>query len=123
MKVDKFFENFELLTDAPNAVPKLREIILKLAVQGKLVRQDPTDESASVLLAKIQAYREQLSEQKKLQQIKQFPVINNREIDFTIPDNWKIARLGELFDFTYGKVYQRNLVITLVVTLYMAQMA
>ncbi len=103
MKVDKFFENFELLTDAPNAVPKLREIILKLAVQGKLVRQDPTDESASVLLAKIQAYREQLSEQKKLQQIKQFPVINNREIDFTIPDNWKIARLGELFDFTYGK--------------------
>jgi type I restriction enzyme S subunit len=37
MKVDKFFQNFELLTDAPNAIDKLREIILQLAVRGKLV--------------------------------------------------------------------------------------
>jgi type I restriction enzyme S subunit len=44
MKIDTFFENFELLTDAPNATAKLREIILQLAVMGKLVPQFPNDE-------------------------------------------------------------------------------
>ncbi len=60
MKVETFFQNFELLTDAPNAVTKLREVILQLAVKGKLVPQDSSDEPASVLLARIKAEKEEL---------------------------------------------------------------
>lgn len=55
MNPDVFFENFELLADAPNGVQKLREMILQLAVMGKLVPQDPNDEPASMLFEKIEA--------------------------------------------------------------------
>jgi hypothetical protein len=47
--------NLNLLAQAPNGVARLRELILTLAVQGKLVPQDPKDEPASVLLKKIRA--------------------------------------------------------------------
>ena len=60
MRLETFFNNFELLADAPNGVQKLRELILQLAVQGKLVPQDSTDEPASVLLEKIGVEREQI---------------------------------------------------------------
>src|SRR5262245_59567270 len=55
MTTEIFFENFEILADAPGSVPRLRELILQLAMQGKLVPQDAVDESASVLLEKIRA--------------------------------------------------------------------
>ena len=60
MTVETFFANFGHLADAPNGVQKLRELILQLAVQGKLVPQDPKDEPASVLLGKFKNERKQL---------------------------------------------------------------
>ena len=45
--------HFDLIAQAPGGVARLRELILTLAVQGKLVPQDPNDESASELLKKI----------------------------------------------------------------------
>ena len=49
--------NLNLLAQAPNGVARLRELILTLAVQGKLVAQDPNDEPASVLLDRIRSER------------------------------------------------------------------
>jgi type I restriction enzyme S subunit len=53
MNKETFSENFELLADTPTGVQKLRELILSLAIQGKLVPQDSYDEPASILLEKI----------------------------------------------------------------------
>jgi len=53
MTVETFFTNFGYLADAPNGVQKLRELILQLAVRGKLVPQDQTDVSAEELLRNI----------------------------------------------------------------------
>jgi type I restriction enzyme S subunit len=44
MNLETFFEKFDLFADCPNAVQKMRELILELAVQGKLVEQDEGDE-------------------------------------------------------------------------------
>ena len=48
---------FDVLAEAPDGVKRLRELVLQLAVRGKLVPQDPADEPASVLLERIRAER------------------------------------------------------------------
>ncbi len=53
MKLETFFEKFDQFADAPNSVVKMRELVLKLAVQGKLVDQLPSDEPATKLLGRI----------------------------------------------------------------------
>jgi type I restriction enzyme S subunit len=49
MDTTTFVDNFDRLAEAPNGVAKLRELMLQMAVSGKLVPQDPNDEPASVL--------------------------------------------------------------------------
>ena len=53
MTADLFLKNFGYLADAPNGIAKLRELILQLAVQGKLVPQDNNDEPVRMLIQKI----------------------------------------------------------------------
>ncbi len=96
MKLDTFFDNFELLADAPNGVQKLREMILQLAVQGKLVPQDSKDEPASVLLEKIKAEKERLVKEKKIKKTKVIPIIKPDALKYKISLNWEIERLGNI---------------------------
>jgi Restriction endonuclease S subunits len=95
MNPDVFFENFELLADAPNGVQKLRELILQLAVMGKLVPQDPNDESASVLIEKIRADKKRKGKEKKIKGSNSLP-ISEDEIIFKIPERWDFDRLGNI---------------------------
>jgi type I restriction enzyme S subunit len=99
MNHEIFFENLELLADAPNGVQKLREMILLLAVQGKLVPQDSGDESAEVLLEKINLEKDKLLREKKIKKQKQLPLIEPEELPFNLPKSWKWMRLGEVVDY------------------------
>ena len=74
----------------------LREKILDLAMRGKLVKQDPNDEPASVLLEKVKAEKEQLIKEKKIKKSKPLPPITDEEKPFEIPDSWEWVRLGEI---------------------------
>ncbi len=94
-----FFEKFELLTDAPNGSQKLRELILQLAVMGKLVEQNPNDEPAYVLLEKIRAEKRKLSKEGKIKESKQLPEISDDEILYELPKSWKWVRFDNICSY------------------------
>lgn len=81
-------------------IKKLRELILELAVRGKLVPQDPNDESASVLLERIAAEKAELVKQGKIKKPKPLPEISEEEKPFELPAGWGWTRLG--FISNYG---------------------
>ncbi len=85
--------NFHKFTDSLEGVTKLRKLILHLAVQGKLVEQDPNDESASVLLEKIKGEKEQLVKDCKIKQPRSLPPIDPSEIPYKLPNSWNWVRL------------------------------
>ena len=88
--------NMELLATAPGGVAKLRELILTLAVQGKLVPQDPADEPASVLLQKIRAEKDRLIAEGKIKRDKPLAEIGEEEKPFELPQGWEWASLGDV---------------------------
>ncbi|MGL1562602.1 restriction endonuclease subunit S [Vibrio parahaemolyticus] len=84
-------------------VKKLRELILELAVQGKLVPQDPNDEPASVLLERISVEKAKLVKEKKIKKQKDLPAISDDELPYLIPENWEWCRLDDIcFGITSG---------------------
>jgi type I restriction enzyme S subunit len=83
-------------------VKKLRELILELAVRGKLVPQDPNDEPASELLKRIEAEKAQLIKAGKIKKQKSLPQITEEEIRFELPKNWAWERLTNLYDVRDG---------------------
>ena len=82
----------------------LKKSILQEAIQGKLVPQNPKDEPASALLAKIRKEKETLVKQGLLKKsaLDKIP-IDEEEIPFEIPDTWAWCRLGDIFDHKNGK--------------------
>ncbi|MFN1616830.1 restriction endonuclease subunit S [Vibrio rotiferianus] len=77
-------------------VKKLRELILELAVRGKLVPQDPSDEPASLLLERIATEKAQLVKDKIIRKPKKLDVLTDSELFFAAPSGWSFARLGDL---------------------------
>ena len=111
----------------------LKNSILQLAVEGKLVPQDPSDEPASELLARIREERAELIKQKKIKKPKggesviyrkgggwyerrgkSEPACIDDEIPFDIPESWEWARLGFFVDMQAGKnIAASNIVETM----------
>ncbi|WP_205953695.1 restriction endonuclease subunit S [Pantoea stewartii] len=77
-------------------IKKLREMILELAVRGKLVPQDPNDEPASELLKRIAAEKAELVKQGKIKKQKPLPEISEDEKPFKLPQGWVWTSLLEL---------------------------
>lgn len=88
--------NLDVLATAPGGVARLRELILTLAVQGKLVPQDPADEPASVLLKKIRTEKDRLIAEGKIRRDKPLAEIAEEEKPFGLPQGWEWVRLNAL---------------------------
>jgi type I restriction enzyme S subunit len=80
-------------------VKKLRELILELAVRGKLVPQDPNDEPASELLKRIEAEKAFLLKEGKIKKQKVLPEIVGDELPCELPNSWMWARLGNITNY------------------------
>ena len=77
MRLEQFFEKFELFADAPNAVGKMRELIVDLAVRGKLVPHNPKEAAVRLKMS------------------------GKPEIG-PIPPNWRLGVLGDAIALEYG---------------------
>ena len=99
--------HLNLLATAPGGVARLRELILTLAVQGKLVPQDPSDEPASALLKEIRAEKDRLIAEGKIKRNKPLAEIAEEEKPFGLPSGWSWARFPELGQFGRGKSKHR----------------
>ncbi|MGJ7759699.1 restriction endonuclease subunit S [Escherichia coli] len=89
-------------------IKKLRELILELAVRGKLVPQDPNDEPASELLKRIAAEKAELVKQGKIKKQKPLPEISEEEKPFELPEGWEWARINDIASFTNGYAFKSS---------------
>jgi type I restriction enzyme, S subunit len=88
--------HFDVLFTTDHSIKKLKETILQLAVMGKLVPQDPSDEPASVLLEKIAVEKERLIKAGKIKKQKPLSVITIEEKPFDLPKGWNWQKMGHL---------------------------
>jgi type I restriction enzyme, S subunit len=84
-------DHFDLLYDAPQTLAQLRQTILELAVRGKLVPQDPNDESAVQLLGRIQEFRMEVTGKTV-----EFHRLDSDALGFGLPMGWASTRFGDI---------------------------
>lgn len=82
---------------------ELKNSILQLAIQGKLVEQRPEEGTAQELFAQIQAEKQRLIEAGKIKKEKPLPEIAEDEKPFEIPEGWMWVRVGDIFAHNTGK--------------------
>jgi len=88
-------QHFDAAFAAPDGIKKLRELILTLAMQGRLVPQDPNDQPASELLREIEAEKQRLVKEGKIKALKPLPAIKPEEVPYELPVGWEWVRLGD----------------------------
>ncbi|MBV1931139.1 MAG: restriction endonuclease subunit S [Porticoccaceae bacterium] len=91
---------------SPHGINKLRELILELAVRGKLVPQDPKAEQASVLLEKIADEKARLVKGGEIRKLNPLPPISNEDKPFSLPSGWEWVRLGAVGETNIGLTYK-----------------
>jgi len=89
-------QHFDTAFAAPDGIAKLRELILTLAMQGRLVEQNPNDPPASGLLKEIEAEKQRLIKEKKIKKPKLLPLIKLEEVPYKVPQGWEWVRLGNI---------------------------
>ena len=81
----------------------LKNSILQLAIEGKLVPQRKEEGTAKELLAEIRAEKARLIKEKKIKKSKPLPEITDEEKPFDIPDSWEWVRLGDIIELQSGQ--------------------
>ncbi|PAU78621.1 restriction endonuclease subunit S [Halovibrio salipaludis] len=89
-------------------IQKLRELILELAIRGKLVEQNSDDEPVSVLFDKIEQEKQVQVKAKTIRKPKELPAINAAEYPFPIPANWQYCRLNDIGVWGSGATPRRG---------------
>lgn len=96
-------QSADALVSLKKAFPDdIKASLLQAAMQGKLTKQLPEDGSAEDLLEEIKAEKGKLISEGKIKKQKPLTPITDDEIPFSIPDNWKWVRLGEIGDWGSG---------------------
>jgi type I restriction enzyme S subunit len=106
MKLETFFEKFDLFADAPDAVAKLRELVLRMATSGRIAERDPADQPGSELLKEILEIRDNLIKHgaAKSRTVGN-PIPAGDTID--LPTSWSRCMISEVCDLQTGATPSR----------------
>lgn len=100
--------HFDTLFNTEASIDALKQIILQLAVMGKLVPQDANDEPASELLKRIEQEKAQLVKEGKIKKQKPLPPVSDKEKPFELPKGWEWVRLGDIGTISGGGTPSKN---------------
>lgn len=96
-------KHFDTAFAAPDGIKKLRELILTLAMQGKLVPQDPNNQPASKLLEEIEVEKQRLVKEGAIKKAKPLPPIPENAKAYSLPPGWEWVRIGAI-----GNIFNGN---------------
>ncbi|MER7893555.1 restriction endonuclease subunit S [Micromonospora sp. NPDC094482] len=94
--------------EADEALPKIRRLVLDLAVRGKLVDSLPADESVDALLHRVNAEKVRLVREKIVRKPAAPNTIHDGDKPFLIPTGWKWVRFGSIAHFSAGRTPARH---------------
>ena len=107
--VDEYAESYNRLQKIDNEFEdKLKQSVLQYAMEGKLVKQNPSDEPASELINKIENEKAELIKEGKIKKSKKLPAVTGDEKPFDIPDSWEWVRLGNITIYQNGYAYKSS---------------
>jgi type I restriction enzyme S subunit len=101
-------QQFDVLAGTPDGVPRLRELILALAVKGKLVPQDPGDEPASRLVERLRLEQVRTSDGGRRQHRKSQVPNGSVEALPDLPLGWEWVRLSDIVRVLNGRAYSKH---------------
>lgn len=105
MDAQKFLADFGHLANAPKGVARLRDLVLELAVRGKLLSPSVKTSDAQTLLNDIQQFRSTLVQRGRLKRADPLPKIEESELTFELPEKWAFERLGNVCEIIRGVTF------------------
>lgn len=108
MNAEALLKHYERVADAPDAVGRLRLFVLDLAVRGKLVEQNPSDEPTRELLGRTSGDKAKASKSQSTRDRLAPPVVSPPEQPFEVPNGWTWVRLANVADFSAGRTPSRH---------------
>ncbi|MCE7585385.1 restriction endonuclease subunit S [Vibrio fluvialis] len=103
MDAQQFLAEFGHIANAPGGVARLRELILQLAIQGKLISSSGEPSKTKSLVDDIKSIKASLIADKKLPRDKPFPRVSEKEVPNERPEHWAWVRFGELWQLLSGR--------------------
>jgi type I restriction enzyme, S subunit len=108
MDTQTFLDNFATIADAPGGVQRLREMVINLALQGRLTDPDPADEPVDSLLPVIDSEREEAFRSNGWRSGRSAGTTREEELPWPIPDHWAWVRLERLALPQAGFAFKSN---------------
>ncbi|WP_406826859.1 restriction endonuclease subunit S [Pedobacter sp. KACC 23697] len=101
-------KHFEIALETPDGVAQLRKLVLKLAMQGKLVEQNLKEQSAHKLIEDINKEKVKLIKLGQIRKQKELKIVENDEVLYQLPSNWKWVRLNDFGTWKSGSTPDRS---------------
>lgn len=108
MDAQQFLAEFRHIANAPGGIGRLRELILDLAIRGKLISTTGGTSNATAHLSEIQEFRAKLIQAGKLRRPTPLPEIEPSELSFLLPESWAFDRLGNVCEIVRGVTFSSS---------------